>query len=115
MTIKMVEMDETVSFRFLLAGIVHTREIHIRSKFRYFYSRICNGTRLIEGGYEISRGKFTTGTNSTLLDALLKASKNRSAMFLENDLFKSKTHVSHRWHRRILEKCEALGFPQENS
>lgn len=49
------------------------------------------------------------------LFSTLKASKNRSAMFLENDLFKSKTHVSHRWHRRILEKCEALGFPQENS
>lgn len=78
MTIKMVQMDETVSFRFLLAGIVHTREIHIRSKFKYFYSRICNGTRLIEGGYEISRGKFTTGTNSTLLDFFSAESVEKS-------------------------------------
>lgn len=36
--------------------------------------------------------------------------KNRFAMFLENDLFKSKTHVSHRW---ILEKCEAWVFPKK--
>lgn len=70
MTIKMVEMDETVSFGFLLCVGLYIRERYtIRSMFKYFYLRICNGTRLIEGGYEISRGKFTTGTNSTLLHA----------------------------------------------
>lgn len=101
MTIKMVKIGQERICAFL--QVLHryarryTGEIYsylIRIFFFFLHLRICNGRRIINEGYEISKRKFTTGTNSNSSSLILKALKIGLQCF-QKMIYSNPKHMFH--------------------